>query len=106
MEIRATDDAGPRIAGPGEADSVPVRRNRPVRHGAATRRRRLSHHVDEVLDSEPDTGTRRLVAGDEGGHCVVDVVMVAPGGNWNSDGEGDDVKSVISKLVESDATLT
>ena len=32
--------------------------------------------------------------------------MVAPGGNWNSDAEGDDEYSVIWKLVESDATLT
>jgi hypothetical protein len=30
---------------------------------------------------------------------VVDVVMVAPGGSWNRDGEGDDEKFVISKLV-------
>ena len=37
---------------------------------------------------------------------VVVVVIVAPGGSWNNDGEGDDEKFVIWKLVESDATLT
>ena len=37
---------------------------------------------------------------------VCTVVTLAPGGNSNSDGEGEVVKLVISKLVESEATLT
>ena len=37
---------------------------------------------------------------------MVDAVTVAPGGNWNSDAEGDDEKFVIWKVVDTDATLT
>ena len=33
-------------------------------------------------------------------------MTVAPGGSWNNDGDGEDEKFVIWKLVESDATLT
>ena len=107
-------------AGAGQACRVPRRRHGTRRHGAAPRRRLLAHHVDEVLDGQADAGPRRLVAGDEGGHPhivsgrtwrrdrpqVVVVVRVAPGGSWNSDGEGDEEKFVIWKLVEFDATLT
>ena len=109
VQVRAPDDPGPRLPGAGQARGVPVRRYRPLRHGAATRRRRFPRHVDEVLDGQADSGTRRLVAGDEGGHPLIvssTWSTVAPGGNWNSDGAGDDEKLVIWKLVESDATLT
>jgi hypothetical protein len=34
------------------------------------------------------------------------LVILAPGGNWNSDAAGDVVYDLILKLVESPATLT
>ena len=71
VQVRAADDAGPGFPGAGQAGRVPARRLGPVRHGAATRRRRLPRHVDEVLDGQADPGPRRLVAGDEGGHPLI-----------------------------------
>ena len=52
VQIRATDDPGAGLPGPGQADGVPGRRHGPLRHGAATRRRRLTRHVDQILDGQ------------------------------------------------------
>ena len=67
VEVGAPDDAGPGRPRPGQACGVATA-GLHGRHGAATRRRGLPRHVDQVLDGQADTGTRRVVAGDEGGH--------------------------------------
>ena len=71
VQVGAADDPGPRRPGTGKAGGVLGRRYGSGRHGTATRRRLLPRHVDEVLDGQSDSGSRRLVAGDEGGHPLI-----------------------------------
>lgn len=68
MEIGAADDPGAGGPGAGQAGGVGARGDGLIGHGPTAGRGGDALHVDEVLDGQPDAGTRRVEPGDEGGH--------------------------------------